>query len=219
MFDAILLMAGDSNRSKLGYNKVFYEINKIPLYQYSLDKFLSIKECRKVVLVVKDEDKHKLTNLSNRVVITTGGKTRQESVANGVKLATSDYILIHDAARCNIKANDILKVYEGVKQYQACTIAFKPNDTIKVVSDGLVIKTLNRNELWSVQTPQGIKRELYEACLDKAIKDSYTGFDDVELVEKYGKINVRIIEGEKTNIKVTTPEDFKLMEFYLKEGL
>ncbi|HHU55908.1 MAG TPA: 2-C-methyl-D-erythritol 4-phosphate cytidylyltransferase [Acholeplasmataceae bacterium] len=220
MFDAILLMAGESQRSKLQFNKVFYEILNTPIYQYSLNQFLKVNECDKIILVVRKDDFDKVSHLqSDKILITYGGATRQESVANGVKLATREYVLIHDAARCNIQKENIIEVYNETVKNDACVLGIKVTDTIKEVQNSLVNKTLDRNNLWAVQTPQGVNRKLFLDCLEKANENCYQGFDDVELVEKFGGVKVKIIEGKHSNIKLTNPIDFKLMELIIKEGL
>lgn len=220
MFDAILLMAGSGLRSGLDYNKIFYQINNKYVYQYSLNAFEKIKECLKIILVVHQDDVSKFFPLqSDKIIITTGGETRQESVIRGIRQATSDIVLIHDGARCNIKGEDIINVYHNTLKYGAAVLGTKVTDTIKEVNGEFIDKTLNRQKLWAVQTPQGVKRELFLECLEKATSDNYFGFDDVELIEKYSKNKVRIVEGSRTNLKLTSPVDFKLMEFIMKEGL
>lgn len=218
MFDAILLMAGKGQRTQLGYNKVFYSLNNKPLYTYTLERFLNNSKCNKIIIVVHPDEIEKVSSLkSSKIEITTGGNTRQDSVYNGVKLSKSEIILIHDVARCNVKDQDIINIYEATLKYKASVLSTKVSDTIKIVNNGFVERTLNRNLLYAVQTPQGINRELFLDCLEAAKCDNYQGFDDVELIEKYANIKVKIVEGDKTNIKATTIEDLKLLELLMKE--
>lgn len=220
MFDVIILMAGRGSRTNLTYNKVFYPINDIPLYQYSLQAFMDMVECQRIILVVHEDEvelvKH---HESSRVLITTGGLTRQDSVSQGMKLVVSDYVLIHDGARPNIKSIDILAVYEAAKLYQASVLATPVVNTIKMCEDDFSVKTLDRTKLWAMQTPQGLKTSAFKEALVKASKDDYQGTDDVELMEKYLQIPARIVKGRDSNIKVTTDIDLQIMTLLMKEGL
>ena len=117
MFDCLLLMAGSGTRTTLNYNKIEYKINGKPLYQYSLEKFLSLKECNKVILVVKEDEYNKYKDLANeRIDVVIGGDTRFNSVLNGARKATQDIVLIHDAARPNIKVENIIDLYNKKKR-------------------------------------------------------------------------------------------------------
>jgi|SRR5690554_2736171 len=218
MFDAIILMAGKGERANLGYNKVFYKLNDKPLYSYSLDAFLKVKECNKIILVVNKEDFAKVSFLeTDKIKIVLGGKERQDSVYNGVSAAESEIVLIHDGARANIKPKDVINLFNEMEKHKAAVLANKVTDTIKVVKNGYANKTLDRRNLWAMQTPQGLNRKLFLDCLQKAKKDAYYGFDDVELIEKYTNEVVKIVEGSNLNIKATIKEDFALLEFLLKE--
>lgn len=218
MFDAIILMAGKGTRANLGYNKVFYKLNNQPLYFYSLNEFKKIKECNKIILVVNKEDLDKVSFLeTDKIKIVLGGNARQDSVFNGVNEAESPTVLIHDGARANLKVKDIINLYNATKEFKVAVLANKVNDTIKVVNDGFASKTLDRSKLWAMQTPQGLNRRLFLDCLNKAKADSYYGFDDVELIEKYSDEKVKIVEGSNLNIKATREEDLHLLELLLKE--
>jgi 2-C-methyl-D-erythritol 4-phosphate cytidylyltransferase len=220
MFDVVLLMAGTGNRTNLQYNKVFYEINNKPIYQYSLETLLRIDEINKIILVVHPEEILLVKDLeTSKVIITTGGLTRQDSVYNGVRIAKEDIVLIHDGARCNVQKEDIIKVYQATKIHKAAVLAVKAKNTIKVVESGFVRVTLDRSSLWEMQTPQGLNRLDLIKGLEMAKAENYIGYDDVEIVEKYLGIYAKIVEGHDSNIKVTTAPDLKIMEVLLKEGL
>lgn len=217
MFDCILLMAGSGSRAALDINKVFYKIDDKYLFEYPLHEFLTLKECNKVILVCRKEDLPLLEAFkSPRIIVTEGGAMRQDSVAKGMAETTAAIVLIHDAARYNIFASDILKVYAGVKEHQAAVLANKITDTIKVVNDYKAVKTLDRSKLWAMQTPQGVKRSLYLAAIASAEREGYYGTDDVELIEKYTNISAQIIPGRSDNYKITNHEDIKLCELILR---
>lgn len=219
MFDVVLLMAGSGFRTQLGYNKAFFMIGDHPMYWYSLQQFLSMEECDKIILVVRSEDQHLVSHLaSDKIIITQGGLTRQDSVINGMEQTTQMIVLIHDAARPNIHQEDIIRVYQATMHHQAAVLAVPVLETIKEVEEGFSKRTLNRNNLWSMQTPQGVHRLHYLKCIKSAKLDGYQGFDDVEILEKYGGIKAKIVEGVASNIKATTPTDLKLLEWLMKEG-
>ena len=213
MFDCILLMAGSGIRSKLPINKVLYQINNKPIYLYSLEVFLSIKECERIIVVIKKEDES-LYNFPNspKIKITYGGLTRSETVKNGLELVNNEDVLIHDAARPNITKEKVLEVYNALKTSSCSLLAIPVQDTIKEVENGFSIKTYDRNKLWYVQTPQGMKTKLLKEGLEKS-NQSY--FDDVEVLEKQFGIKAKIIIGDVRNIKVTTPEDIEYMKYLL----
>lgn len=213
MFDCILLMAGSGIRSELGYNKIKYEIDGKPLFQYSLEKFLNIKECDKIFLVVKKEEYDDYRYLENeKIKLVIGGNTRFNSVLNGIKVASQKTVMIHDAARPNISEIDIIKVFEASKQYDAVSLGVKVKDCIREIKEEYS-HTLERKDLWQVQTPQALNRELLIKGLENNKFDNY--YDDCEVLEKNFGINCFMVEGSYTNIKATTKDDFEYLEFLL----
>lgn len=219
MFDCILLMAGKGLRTNLTYNKTLYKINNQPIYMFSLKKFMNIKECANIIIVTSSDDFEQVINevdslADGRIKVVVGGTTRQESVQNGFKHTQSDYVLIHDGARPFVKEEEIIKVYLNTKTYQASVLATAVKDTIKIVEEDFITKTLDRKTLYAMQTPQGVNRTLFKKCLDAASKENYLGTDDVELVEKFSDVKVKIVIGSDENIKVTTSRDLQILEFY-----
>ena len=220
MFDVVFLIAGKGERTNLPYNKVFHKINNKFLFMYALEKFIDLKECEKIVIVTNQDDFSKLNSefdLDNqKIEITLGGEYRQDSVNKGIKLCKNEIVLIHDGARPNITKNEILKVYEQTLIKGAAVLAVKTKETIKQLVDGKIV-TLDRTNLYNIQTPQGVKKSLYNQAVTMAKKDNYYATDDVGLLEKYLFINPEIVLGSYENIKVTTIEDIKYLEFLLKE--
>ena len=153
--NAILLMAGNGTRTKLLYNKALYEINKIPLFMYSLLKFKRIKEIDKIYLVVNECDYNQVLDIlkSNNedVILVKGGKTRSESVKHALmKIDNSHDIIIHDAARPLTNINDIVNLINTTNALG--TLYHHAVDTVKEVSKK--VTTLNRDELYMISTPQ-----------------------------------------------------------------
>ena len=219
MFDCILLVAGKSTRFSDSVNKILYKVNNVPVFKYSLDTFLSIKECKKIIIVTNldslNEVKDEIKNYDkDRIIITIGGKERQDSVYEGMKLVESEIVLIHDGARPMVKKEDIMNVYHETHLNRASVLAIKATDTIKEVTN-LGVKTLKRENLWQVQTPQGLHSEDLKEAFIKAKDENFYGTDDVSLVEKYLDINPKMVVGDKNNIKVTTIEDVKYIEYLM----
>jgi 2-C-methyl-D-erythritol 4-phosphate cytidylyltransferase len=125
MFDVVLLMAGQGLRSGLPMNKVFYPVLGKPIYQYALDAFLAIPDCGHVVLVIREEDRIRLPQYDDpRIIITTGGLLRQDSVAKGVACCQESIVLVHDAARANIKKPTFWR-FTSIILCQAAILAYR----------------------------------------------------------------------------------------------
>jgi len=209
MFDCILLMAGAGKRSNLEFNKIEYKINGKALYQYSLDEFMKIKDLNKIIMVVRADEYARFKSFqSDKIIVTCGGARRQDSVLCGLKKCQEELVMIHDAARCNVKVRDIEQLYyKGMKSYAAylgvlCTDALRKKNG----------KSLDRNNIFIVQTPQMINKAMLQKALEEIKVDVY---DDIEAIEKVYGIAGKVVLGSYDNIKVTTPADLKYME-YLK---
>lgn len=215
MFDCLLLMAGSGTRTSLKYNKIKFMIKGKPIYQYSLEKFLSIKECNKIILVVKKEEYNDFTHLQNeKIKVVIGGETRFESVYNGAMEAKENIVLIHDAARPNIKINNILDVYYKTLESKCACLGVKVKDCIRDVKESSY--TLERSTLWQIQTPQGVERNLLIKGLENKHFTNY--YDDCEVLEKNFGIKCEIVNGDYTNIKATTDEDLEYLEFLMNKN-
>ncbi len=213
MFDCILLMAGSGVRSHLPYNKILHPIQGKPIYEYSLNLFLSMNECRSVIVVIKKEDEALYHfPATPKLKLTYGGATRTESVLHGLKEAKEEKVLIHDAARPNIQKEQVEEVYKALDSYPCSVLATPVVDCIKEGKNGFVTKTLDRNQLWSVQTPQGVLKDLLLKGLEES---SMSYYDDVEVLEKMFHMNAKIIVGNPNNIKVTTFQDIQYMTYLL----
>lgn len=211
----IIVAAGASSRMQ-GENKQFIELNGVPVIVKSLLAFENCPLIKNIILVTRQEDifslqllaeKYDINKLSD---IVCGGKTRPESVLNGfARVDENDsFVLIHDGARPLVTNEIISSVAESLKKHSAVTCAVKVKDTIKEVdSEGKVIKTLVRDSLVAVQTPQGVRKKEYLGAVE-SIGD-VTGFtDDMSIMEAVG-YDIYTVEGSYKNIKITTPEDVK----------
>ncbi len=202
----VILLAGGEG-SRFGVKKQYLELGGKPLYMHSLEKVLGLFE--EVVLVLPAEDLHRI-KVPPKVKKVVGGKERQDSVLEGLLSAEGDVVVIHDCARPFASRELFLKVSElGDFEGKICGLPVR--DTLKQVSEGMVITTIDRRGLWHSQTPQGFLRRVLLECHLRARNEGFLATDDAMLLERYG-YKVAVVMGEPTNIKITYPEDLILAQ-------
>jgi 2-C-methyl-D-erythritol 4-phosphate cytidylyltransferase len=215
---AIILCAGESTRfSNDGKSKQMEIINGSTVVERTIRAFDNTKAIGEIIIVVRKEDADEYKTFieegkfSKVKCIVTGGETRQISALRGFKHIDehSQYVAIHDGARCLITSEIIEKVLNEAKEFGAATAATKVYDTIKVAdSDGFIKKTLDRTYIWTVQTPQIFNIEAYNDALQKARADQISVTDDCMLLENAG-YKVKLVETGAENIKITIKDDIK----------
>lgn len=236
MIGIVLLAAGAGRRMGHKDNKIFLPLGPKSVFQWSLSHILEVKNLTQVVIVHAEGEKERIQGQVNDLLETLphvlrevsisyvqGGAERQDSVANGVATLgpTVDLVLIHDGARPMAQADLFMRTAHAATLHGAAVVAVKTTDTVKRVCEGgLVLETLQRSELYNMQTPQGFQRALFEEALAYAKDKGFQGTDDVSLVEFLGK-PVHIVEGDYRNCKITTPNDLVVAKSYLgiKGGL
>jgi 2-C-methyl-D-erythritol 4-phosphate cytidylyltransferase len=218
MFDVVIVMAGTGVRTGLKTNKVLYPIKGIEVFIYSVRAFLQVAGINNLILVISPSDANlveeilKKYNLFDKVIMISGGKTRAESVRNGLLETGADKVLIHDAARPLITATDIKKVVDALDKWDAVTLVNPIYDTVKIVQNQKVLKTINRELVKRVITPQGLKKKVITQILNSIqCDDAIT--DEMVLLEE--KFEVYTIETNNPSVKFTTKEDLDLIEYYL----
>ncbi len=157
--------------------------------------------------------------LSKPVFLIEGGKTRQESVYQGLQALPeeAERVLIHDGARCLATPSLFERCSEELNTCQGLIAAMPVKDTIKIVGDEkTVVATPDRNKLWAAQTPQAFEVKLLKNCHAQARKLGWEVTDDAALFEKC-QLPVKIVPGEETNLKITTPVDLAIAEFILQQ--
>ena len=216
---AIIVAAGQSRRMG-GVDKLFKSVLGKPLLRYSLEVFNASPLVDEIVLVMSEENLGRAEKLVHAAkwekvhTVRVGGERRRDSVARGLTALPSEtkWVLVHDGARPCVTPELIARGLEAVLESGASIPVMPVADTIKVVDKtGQVVRTPERSELWTVQTPQVFSRELLQRA-HKANTEDAT--DDAAMVERLGH-PVRVFEGAHSNIKVTTPEDLLLAEVLL----
>jgi 2-C-methyl-D-erythritol 4-phosphate cytidylyltransferase len=155
-----------------------------------------------------------------RFIVQSGGATRQESVRRGLEKVAdqSAVVIIHDGARPFVSPMLIDRCADEAFQRGAAVVGVPARDTIKVVSEERFVRaTLDRKTLWEIQTPQAFRREWIVAAHERAVRENVTATDDAALIEWMGQ-PVFVLEGERTNFKITTPEDLWLAEALIRDG-
>ena len=219
---AVILAAGDSRRMG-SINKLFYRVNGVPVLAHTLIAYQKCPLISEIVVVAKPEDFDKIKEIKARYGITklanlaSGGATRQESAKNGVEKLSDmvKFIAIADGARCLTTPTQITKVcLAAYRQMTACA-AHKVTDTIKratVLHN--TTETIDRQDLWEMQTPQVFHSSLYQAAMLRAQDEDLLATDDATLVENLG-YRVHLIECGVGNIKITTIDDIPFAEAVL----
>jgi 2-C-methyl-D-erythritol 4-phosphate cytidylyltransferase len=228
---AVVPAAGLGKRFGTGINKPFQTLGGKPLIIWSLEILEAIDEVVEIIPVLKSEDmEHGIeifekAGLSKIKRIAQGGKERQDSVYNGLKLIEDKncIVLIHDGVRPLIERPLIEEVIKNMSEIlrnkEECggIVPGVPlKDTIKEATDGIIRKTLRRDSLWAIQTPQIFPYKSIFSAYNKARKEEFYSTDDAAIVEKYGG-KVKVVMGSYRNIKITTPEDLDIAEFLLRK--
>lgn len=217
----VILVAGNSTRFGQNRNKNFEIIKGKSILSYSIKAFNNNKYIDSIIIVIKQDDRETVQKIvdeqeiNKNIDIVIGGASRQESVYNAITTATSDIVIIQDGARPAIKQEYINKSIEEMSNFKGVTIGVKSKDTIKIADDnGIVINSTNRKNTYIIQTPQCFDRRILLNLHQKHKGEETT--DDCILLEKDG-YEVKIIEGDYTNIKVTTYSDMNIIKEFLVE--
>jgi 2-C-methyl-D-erythritol 4-phosphate cytidylyltransferase len=215
----IIVAAGKGTRMGLELPKQYMTIAGKTILDTTLYKFEKSNEIDEIILVVNKEDieyvKSEIAENYEKIThVVQGGSTRTESVFEGIKTVRSDcsVLLIHDGVRPFVSYTLISSCVENAFLHKACIPVIDVVDTIKEVSgDGFVEKTLDRQKLKSVQTPQAFDFETIKHCYMNAITEDAAFTDDASIAEYYG-YKVKTIEGLPRNFKITTPLDLRIAE-------
>ncbi len=206
-----VIVAGGGGK-RFGAKKQFLILSGTSVLKRTVAIFDSHPAIHRIVVVVPEEDvpmaKDMLMGLKKVYAIVAGGETRRASVWSGLQL-------IHDGVRPLVSHLLISKVIDGIKGFDACIPALPAADTIKQVKDGIVLKTIPRADVYTIQTPQAFNTSKIIAAHEMANRKRAIATDDSTLLEEYGA-NIRVVEGDPYNIKITRRTDMLFAEVIIK---
>lgn len=214
----VIPAAGQGKRMGTKESKQFLLFENQPILIHTIRVFETHPSIDEIIVVMKEDEIARTRSLiqeegfSKVTQVIAGGAERQESVFRGIQSIKTDLVLVHDAVRPFVSHQAIDRLLESVQMHGAAILAVPMKDTVKQVDDaGIVEMTPDRSRLWSVQTPQAFRREWLLEAHQLGAEREQLATDDSMLVEELG-IDVRVVEGEYTNIKITTPDDLILAE-------
>jgi len=213
-------------------SKQFTDLGGTPILIHTLRKFAASPQVSEIFVALRRDEivgfRERLETeakdiLRKPVELVEGGEHRQLSVANAlaaVSAAAWDIILVHDAVRPFVTTEIIDEVIRAAEKHGAAIAGMPAVDTVKQVertADGaLITSTVPRERVVMAQTPQGFRYEILKKAFDEAAADGFIGTDEASLVERSGK-EVAVVMGSPRNLKITTPADMELAEFYLRQ--
>jgi 2-C-methyl-D-erythritol 4-phosphate cytidylyltransferase len=212
-------------------SKQFMELDGTPVLVHTLRRFSNSPEINEIFVALRKAEiepfrarleKDAPEILQKKPTFIEGGEHRQQSVANAlaaVTAAADDVVLTHDAVRPFVSEEMIREVIAAAHKYGAAITAVPAVDTVKQVertAEGALIRaTIPREKIVLAQTPQGFRYGVIKKAFDEAVADGFVGTDEASLVERSGH-PVAVVMGSPQNIKITTPADLELAEFFLK---
>lgn len=211
-YTALIVAAGTGTRMGLGYNKMLFKLmDGRTIIETTVDIFLHDPRCTQVIIAANEQDIHAYTQLFScgKVMFVRGGKTRQESVYNGLRAVKEEYVLIHDGARPWLPMDCVNQIIKTLSLHPACLLTIPLKDTVKQMKGDEVVHTLDRETLRLAQTPQAFQTNLILKSYRKAIKNHINATDDAQIIETCSDVKVKEIMGSYENMKVTTMEDVK----------
>ena len=224
--------AMDAKTKRPHPSKQFTDLAGTPILIHTLRAFAEVDAVTEIWIALRENEmegfRERLEKeagdvLKKKVELVAGGEHRQQSVEhalNAITAAAEDLILVHDAVRPLVTAEIIHDVIEAAKKYGAAIAALPAVDTVKQVertAEGAIVKaTIPRAGVVLAQTPQGFHYSVIKKAFDEAAADGFTGTDEASLAERSGH-EVAVVMGSPRNIKITTPADMELAEFYLKK--
>lgn len=222
---AIIAAAGQGRRLGGHRAKQFLELAGVPVIIHTLRRFEQCASINEVIVVLPQDERAGFLALASRYgllklsKVVSGGATRAESVWRGlqaVRAQTARVVAVHDGVRPFVTPEEISLAVAAAEKSGASLLVAPVVDTIKEVSDGKVIRTVNRSSLRRALTPQCFRYEILRRAFEQAGAEGLEATDDSLLVESSG-VTVTVVEGDARNIKITRPEDIALAEILLKQ--
>ncbi|MFM2225146.1 MAG: hypothetical protein RJA07_1348 [Bacteroidota bacterium] len=216
---AIIVAGGSGTRMNTDVPKQFLLLHNKPIIVHSIEKFLLSDAAIKIIIVLPQSQLERWNTLKTAypflqsIKIAIGGKTRFESVKNGLdEINENGIVAIHDAVRPLITKCKIIELYSSAEQNGNAIPALPCVDTIRFEKEKGKYELMNRNKMWLMQTPQ--------CFMIKQIKDAYLKAEHIEYTDDAAVIeaadySINLVQGDKNNLKITVPEDLKLAEFLM----
>ncbi len=215
---AVIPAAGSGSRMGAAVPKQFMELNGHPLLDWTLAAISQADEITSIILVTPPDDVARLTGkyVENarwpkitRAI--AGGTTRATSVYNGVRAAETEWILAHDAARPFVSPALVRRTVEAALRHGAATAAIAAHDTLKTRDGDFLGESINRATALIIQTPQVFRSADLIAAHERLRHEGKEWTDETSLLQHAG-IKVAWVPGEAANMKITTPDDFRMAQ-------
>jgi 2-C-methyl-D-erythritol 4-phosphate cytidylyltransferase len=219
---AVIVAAGLSRRLEGSERKPFLKIGRYSVLEVCVGSFEKNSFIKDIIVVVHKDDIKKAKKLlcgrKKIKSVVSGGRNRSDSVKRGIYELSSEkkIVLIHDAARPLVSSVLISRVIRETGKWGAAVPIVKITSTVKSIKKSFVDKTIDRNNLFMAQTPQGFKTDILKKAIVKKAQSYGKMTDEASLFESLGE-KVRIIEGEPANIKITTKEDLEIARKLMKK--
>lgn len=205
--------------------KPYLELSGKTILEHTVRRFLPLTGIRQILIATSEEYLNIAEDILNQLLpeeiearCIVGGKERQDSIYNALgELSEVDLVIIHDAVRPFVKLHHIEACCRIASEKDGAVLGVPAKDTIKRVNEQqIIMETPSRKHLWQTQTPQVFRRELILRAYKKARQDGFTGTDDASLVERLDK-EVQMVEGERSNFKITYPLDLELAKLLIEK--
>jgi 2-C-methyl-D-erythritol 4-phosphate cytidylyltransferase len=221
----VIPAAGTGSRMEKETPKPYLELSGKTILEHTIGRFLPLSGLRQVLVVTSEEYLQNAEQILDNLfpqeieaVCLVGGKKRQDSIHNALgKVSEVDLVMIHDAVRPFVKFRHIEACCRIASEKGAAVLGVPAKDTIKYIDkQQLIVETPSRKFLWQTQTPQVFRKELILQAYKKARQDNFIGTDDASLVERLDK-NVQMVEGDRSNFKITYPLDLDLAQLLIEK--
>lgn len=221
----IIPAAGSGSRMNKDTPKPYLELSGKTILEHTIRCFLSLSGLDQVLVATSEEYLERGQQILSYILpdhidgkCLAGGQERQDSIYNALTMLSDvDLVIVHDAVRPFVKFEYIDQCCQVASQKDAAILGIPAKDTVKRVNDQqLVEETPSRKYMWQTQTPQVFRRKLILEAYRKARQDSFVGTDDASLVERMGH-KVQVVEGDRSNFKITYPLDLKLAQLLIEE--
>ena len=223
MIAAIIAAAGVGKRMGHHIPKPYLALAGKPILAHTLKIFETMPEIRQITVVVHPEDLNFCQetviapyNFKKILRVVPGGKERQDSVYHALKALKNEdeleIVLVHDAVRPFVTQDQVRQIIDAARRHGGAVLGLPAQDTLKrVTAEGTVHQTLERTDIWQIQTPQAFQAPLLWRAFTEAYSRNFYGTDEASLLEQLNQ-PVAVVPGSPFNLKITTPDDLLLAE-------